>query len=101
MKIAQHAEPVLMNVPSRLYQKVISIKSIRISAPIVVHAQMFALLRLSIPNNSAILKGIRRAVGFNGSSALLWVIFSFFQDDLNVLVIHKIRKRNAPVIRHI
>jgi hypothetical protein len=37
---------------------VISTKSIRISAPIVVHAQMFALLRLSIPNNSAILKGI-------------------------------------------
>jgi len=54
MKIAQHAEPVLMSVPLRLYLKVISIKSMRISVPIVVHVQMYALLRLFIPNNPAI-----------------------------------------------
>lgn len=58
MKIAQHAELVSMSVPLRLYLKVIFIKLIRISVPIVVLAQMYALLRLFIPLNNAILNGI-------------------------------------------
>jgi hypothetical protein len=54
MKIAQHAELVSMSVQLRLYLKVIFIKLIRIPVPIVVLAQMYALLRLFIPLNNAI-----------------------------------------------
>lgn len=101
MKIAQLAGLVSMSVLLRLYLKGISIKLILISALIVVHAQMFALLRLFIPNNPAILKGIWRAAEISGSSCLFWIIPGFFHDGLNIRIFHKIGKCHTPVVPHI
>ncbi len=53
MMIVLLAEHALTSVRWKQYQRVISIKLILIYALIVVHALMFAPLRLSIPNSSA------------------------------------------------
>lgn len=55
MMIVLLAEHALMNVRLRQYQKVTSIKLIRISAQIAVHVPMFARLRQFIlPNSNTI-----------------------------------------------
>ena len=51
MKIAPHAELVLMSVRWKQYLKATSIRSIRIFAPIAEHVQMYARLRQFILNN--------------------------------------------------
>ncbi len=56
MKIALLAEHVLMSVLLRLSLRATSTKLIRIFAPIVVHVQMFALLRQFILNKLCNLK---------------------------------------------
>ena len=56
MMIALLAEHALMSALLKQYLKATFIKSIRMFAPIVVPAQMFALLRLFILNRIAILK---------------------------------------------
>ncbi len=56
MMIVPLAGHVLMSALLKQYQKAIFIKSILMYALIVVHAQMFALLRQYILNRIAILK---------------------------------------------
>jgi len=65
MKIALHAELVLMSAPWKLFPRAISIRSIRIFAPIAVPVQMFVLLRQSTLQSNAIIKK-RKAAGING-----------------------------------
>jgi hypothetical protein len=55
---AQLAAPALMNVPLTRFQKEISIKLIRMFAPIVVHAPMFARLKQFILHRQQCLKMI-------------------------------------------
>jgi hypothetical protein len=54
MMIAPLAEHALMSAPWKQYLKATFIKSIRMFAPIVVPAQMFARLRQFILNRVAI-----------------------------------------------
>jgi hypothetical protein len=60
MMIVLLAEHALMNVRLKQYQRAISIRSILIYAPIVVHVQTFALLRQFIPHSIAIKKTLKK-----------------------------------------
>lgn len=100
MKIALHAEPVLMSVLLKLYPKATSTRSIPIFAPIVVHVQMFARLRRSILNSYAI-QMITKGRCNQRSFLLTGVISCLSQNALNIRIIHKIPKVDIFILQHI
>lgn len=81
MKIAPLAEHALTNVLLKQFLKAISTKLIRICAQTVVHAPMFARLRLFIQHNDA----IRKDKGCTFVQLFFYPIFTFF--SLKELVI--------------
>ena len=100
MRIAQHAELVLTSAPLKLSPRVISTKSIQMFAPIVVHVQMSALLKLYILHNTAFQK-IKTGKPATASLFLFWIIFRCRKNTLEIWICHQLPQIRITVPHHI